>query len=195
MPLTREGARATIRLVQDPAEPLLSGDVDPATAGGLIRYRIWPARRHPLRAAFAFVLCLGAGYLTWFALGSWLWAGMVLAGTLAMSAILLLPTEVSLDGHTLNLHQLGTPRTWDLRSFRRIEVAGPRLPRVELCERPRFTPMDAVKAVTVPLPADPLVAEAALMHIRRWVGRMATGRFEIDDDHAPEDVVGGDIGG
>ncbi len=33
------------------AEPELAGDVAPGTSGGVIRYRIWPARRHPILAA------------------------------------------------------------------------------------------------------------------------------------------------
>jgi hypothetical protein len=43
----------------------------------------------------------------------------------------------------------------------------------------------------VPLPDDPAEAERALVHLRRWVGRQTTGRFEIDSDHAPEDNVEG----
>ena len=36
-----------------------------------------------------------------------------------------------LDGYTLHIRRLGSPRTWDLRRFRRIEVGTTALPRVD----------------------------------------------------------------
>lgn len=178
-----------MRGVQDAAEPHLAGDVTPGTTGGVIRYRIWPARRHPFRTAIAGLIALAATAGAWLAFSSFLWAGIAFLGVTSTLALFFFPTEVSLDGHSLHMRQLGSPRSWDLRSFRRMEVQKQPVPCVELRTRGRVGPMDAVRGVRLPLPADPISSENALIHVRKWVGRQPTGRFEIDDDHAPEDNV------
>ncbi len=175
--------------MQDAAEPHLAGDVRPATTGGVIRYRIWPARRHPFRTAIAGLLAVAATAGAWFAFSSVLWAGIAFLGVTSTLALFFFPTEVTLDGRSLHMRQFGTPRSWDLRSFRRMEVHKQPVPCVELRTRGRIGPMDAVRGIRLPLPADPISSENALIHVRKWVGRQPTGRFEIDDDHAPEDNV------
>ncbi|MGM0575321.1 MAG: hypothetical protein ACQEXJ_06285 [Myxococcota bacterium] len=176
--------------MQNAAESHLEGDVGPATTGGVIRYRIWPVRRHPMRTIVAALVPVGLAVATWLAFRSPLWATFVFLGAVAGLAPFFFPTDVTLDGHSLHIRQLGTPRIWDLRSFRRIEMCGEPLPRAELTSRARFTPLDSVDAVVVPMPDDPVDREVVVLHLRRWVGRQPTGRFEIDADHAPEDNVG-----
>lgn len=175
--------------MKDVAESHLEGDVSPGVAGGVIRYRLWPAKRRPFRAGLAAICVVGLTWLTWWAYASALWAALVFVGLTMAVALFLFPTEVALDGCTLHIKQLGSPRTWDLRQFRRIEVTTGVLPRVELGTRPRLSPMDSVKGVTVPLPDEEIMSREVLVHLRRWVGRTATGRFEIDSDHVPEDTV------
>ncbi len=171
------------------AKAQLAGDVSPRRAGGSIRYRIWPARRRPVLAVLALVLIGAAAVGTWYGVGSVLYAAVVFIGCAAGAALAFFPTEVSLDGHQLNMRQLGTPRTWDLRRYRRMEIIGEPLPRVELRFRGRLSPVDPVRAVIVPLPSARGDADAVIDHLREWVGRQVTGRFEIDDDHAPEDSI------
>lgn len=175
--------------MKDPAEAMLHGDVRPAVAGGVLRYRLWPAKRHPLWTALGVLAVGGATWATEWALGSWVWAAFVFLGAVATGALFLFPTEVGLDGSALHIRHLGTPRTYDLRRFRRMEVSGRQLRRVELTTRARFSPLDPVESVVIPLPEHAAAAESALVHLRRWVGRQPTGRFEIDSDHAPEDNV------
>lgn len=180
--------------MQDAAGPNLEGDVSPGTTGGCIRYRLWPARRHPVRAILLSALCVLATWGVWGEFHSVLYAAFAFVGTVTGVALFLFPTEVSLDGHQLNMRALGTPRTWDLRQFRRLEVSGKPLAHVELLKRQRLGALDKVAGVTIPLPADAEAAHEVTMHLRRWVGRQVTGRFEIDADHAPEDTVPADDG-
>jgi hypothetical protein len=111
------------------------------------------------------------------------WAVFVLIGVVLSAGVFFFPTEVALDSYTLHVRALGTPRTWDLRHFRRFEVSGEPWPRVELVKRTGF---DLLDNVTVPVPQAP---EAILDHLRVWVGRQPTGTFELDDDLVPEDNI------
>ncbi len=187
--MTLPAGGPTVADVKDAAESQLSGEVSPRTSGGVIRYRLWPAKRHPFRTLFAAGLVVAATVATWMSFTSWMWAAIVLLGLTLGTAVFLFPTEVALDGAALHVRQLGTPRIYDLREFVRLEVLGDLLPRVELCWRPGISPVDKVSSVTVPLPADRAMADKVLVHLRKWVARRQTGRFEIDVDHAPEDTV------
>ena len=109
------------------------------------------------------------------------WAGFVLIGAVLGAGLFFFPTEVSLDSHTLHVRAFGTPRTWDLRHFRRFEVSGAPLPRIELIKRSGF---DLLENMSFPVPAS---HEEILAHLRVWVGRTPTGSFEQDDDMVPED--------
>ncbi len=175
--------------MEEAAGPSLEGDVSPGTAGGCIRYRIWPARRHPLRAVLLSALCVLATWGVWTEFASVLYAGFVFVGAVTAVGLFLFPTEVSLDGHQLNMRALATPRTWDLRRFRRLEFSDKPLPHAALLKRQRLGALDKVAGITIPLPDDRDAAHEVKMHLRRWVGRQVTGRFEMDDDYAPEDTV------
>ena len=63
------------------------------------------------------------------------------------------------------------------------------LPRVDLTGRLRRKLFDRMRVVQLPLPSDAADAELVLAHVRRWVGRSPTGKFELDRDHAPQDNV------
>ena len=168
--------------VHKAAQAELEGVVDPATSGGLIRYRVWPARRQPLRLMAVVLACLGLTSGAALTAGTF-WAVFVLIGLILSAGVLLFPTEVALDSYTLHVRALGTPRTWDLRHFRRFEVSAQPWPRVELTKRTGFELLDNV---SIPLPQ---AHEAVLAHLRSWVGRQPTGTFELDDDLVPEDNV------
>jgi len=167
---------------QDAAEADLEGVVEPAHSGGLIRYRVWPARRHPLRALGALLVCVGATVGAAWVSGLF-WSVFVLIGTVLGAGLFFFPTEVSLDSYTLHVRAFGTPRTWDLRHFRRFEVSGAPMARVELIKRSGF---DLLENMNFPVP---LAHEAILEHLRVWVGRTPTGTFEMDDDLVPEDSL------
>jgi len=175
--------------VDDAAEARLEGDVAPRSSGGVIRYRIWPARRHPVRLTIVLALVTAATIGAATAFEAFYWPAVVALGLTAAAAPFFFPTEVCLDGPQLNMKSLGTPRVWDLRLLRRIEVSDDVLHRVELLPRARSSPMDRVKGVTVPMPGDRETADKVLVHLRRWVGRRETGRFSLDADHAPEDSL------
>lgn len=173
--------------MHDAAESRLQGDVAAKTTGGVIRYRVWPARRHRARLLLVLAVIVAATIGAATVFSSLYWALIVLVGLTAAATPFFFPTEVGLDGGRLNLRALGTPRVWDLREFRRLEVSDDVLKRVELLPRSLVAPMDRVQSVTVPLPDDEAVAELVLEHLRRWVGRRPTGTFRVDVDHAPED--------
>jgi len=173
----------------DAAESNLEGDVSPRTAHGSIRYRIWPARRHPIRALLFTALLVGATTWAWLAFETLLWPLVVFAGLTATGAIFFFPTLVALDGPTLNVRQFGLPRAWDLRDFKRMERSREILPRVELSVASGRGPMDRARGVTIPLPADEAVAERVTLHLQRWVSRRRSGVFELDADMVPEDHV------
>lgn len=174
--------RAVEGTAQDPAQAELEGVVEPATSGGLIRYRVWPARRHVGRLLLVAGLCLGVTAVVAVASGTF-WSVFVLIGVVLGAGVFFFPTEVALDSYTLNVRSFGTPRTWDLRHFRRFEVSGQPVSRVELITRTGF---DLLDNVTFPVPSS---HEAVLDHLRTWVGRTPTGTFELDDDMVPEDTV------
>lgn len=173
----------------DAAESHLEGDVSPGTASGLIRYRIWPARRHPFRTLlFAAAVIAATGYV-WTEYESLLWSGLVFGGLTLGGGLFLFPTLVALDGPALHIRQFGAPRTWDLREFCRLEVTDDLWRRVHINTRPTASPVDGIHGVSVPLPADRTTAEHVLLHLRRWVGRAESGHFELDGDHAPQDTL------
>lgn len=173
----------------DAARAELAGAVGAKVSGGVIRYRSWPARRHPLRLALAAAVVVGVTVLTAVLLKDVFWPTLVLVGCSLLAAAFFFPTEVALDGDRLVIRRLGQPQSFELRSFRRIEVAREMMSRVELLNRARLSPMDPVEGIVLPLPDDPVVADQVLVHLRRWVGRTPTGRFKIDIDHAPEDDI------
>lgn len=175
--------------MSDAAESKLAGDVSPSTSGGVIRYRIWPARRHPVRLVIAVAVVIGATVAAAIVFEGFFWAAVAFVGLTVSAAPFFFPTEVGLDGPNLNIRALGTPRMWDLRRFRRIELSQDVLPRVELLTRARLSPVDTLESVVVPLPEDKAVTDQVVVHLRRWVGRRETGRFAIDVDHAPEDTI------
>lgn len=167
-------------LVRHGAEAELEGVVALTRSGGVIRYRVWPAKRHPFRALFALIGCgVVSGAVLWSS--GLFWALFVTLGCVLSAVLFFMPTEVSLDSHTLNVRSLGTLRTWDLRHFRRFVLSGSPMARVELIKRSGF---DVLENMSFPLPSD---HEPILEHLRHWVGRTATGRFELDDDLVPED--------
>lgn len=170
----------------DAAESHLTGDVGARVSAGAIRYRIWPARRHPILATAGALVAIAATAATFHMYGFY-WALLVATGLILTSGMLLFPTLVSLDGPTLHIRHLGTPRTWDLKRFERIDVGGQPLRRVELGCSGASGPMDTVHSVRLPLPADSQTAEKILVHLRRWIARRQTGHFELDEDQAPED--------
>lgn len=172
---------------RDAAESELHGEVRAKTSGGVIRYRVWPARRHPVRLVIAAAIAVGGAVAVGLGLEDGFWATVTFVGLAFVSAAFFFPTEVALDGATLVLRHLGTPRSYDLRHFRRIERAQDMVPRVELLPRARISPMDTLHGVVIPLPDDKAMAEQVLFHLARWVGKTPTGRFVIDVDHAPED--------
>ena len=135
------------------------------------------------------LVILGLAWATYHQLGSLLWAAVVLVGTTAGAGMLFVPTEVMLDGYHLNMRAMNLARTWDLRRFRKLEVSGGVLPRVDLTGRLRRKMFDRMRVVQLPLPSDAADAELVLAHVRRWVGRSPTGKFELDRDHAPQDNV------
>ncbi len=173
----------------DAAESKLEGDVSPQTAHGSIRYRIWPARRHPVRALLFSALLVGATAWAWVAFETLLWPLVVFVGLTATGAIFFFPTLVALDGPTLNVRQFGLPRSWDLRDFKHMERSRDILPRVELSVAPGRGPMDRARGVTIPLPGDAATAERVTLHLQRWVSRRRSGVFELDADMVPEDHV------
>ena len=179
--------------MSDAAESKLAGDVSPSTTGGVIRYRIWPARRHPVRLAIALALVVGATVGTVVVFHEFFWAAVVFVGLTVAAAPFFFPTLVGLDGPTLNVRALGTPRVWNLGRFQRLEISQDVLPRVELMTRARLSPVDTLESVVVPLPEDKAVADQVVVHLRRWVGRRPTGRFASDVDHAPEDSLEPDV--
>ncbi|MFT7583090.1 MAG: hypothetical protein ACI9MR_004776, partial [Myxococcota bacterium] len=121
-----------VAAVNDAAESELEGDVLAKVSGGVVRYRIWPAKRRPLRSALisGVVAAATAGTAVW--LGGLYWAVIVGLGLTVVAAPFFFPTEVALDGHQLNIRRLGTVRVWDLRMFQRIEVSREPMLRVEL---------------------------------------------------------------
>lgn len=173
----------------DAAESELAGEVRAKTSGGVIRYRVWPARRRPLRLIIAAVLVLGGTIAVGFLLRNAFWAAIAFLGLSFVSAAFFFPTEVALDGANLVIRQLGTPRSYDLRQFRRIERAQDMVPRVELLPRARLSALDTLQGVVIPLPNDPAMCEGVLFHLGRWVGKTPTGRFVIDVDLVPEDAI------
>lgn len=173
----------------DAAESNLEGDVSPRTAHGAIRYRIWPARRHPIRTLLFTALLVGATTWAWVAFETLLWPLVVFTGLTATGAIFFFPTLVALDGPTLNVRQFGLPRAWDLRDFKRMERSRDILPRVELSVAAGRGPMDRARGVTIPLPGDVATAERVTLHLQRWVSRRRSGVFELDADMVPEDHV------
>jgi len=175
--------------VNDAAESKLDGDVSPSTTGGVIRYKIWPARRHPVRLVVAVAIVVGATVATVIVFGEFFWALVVAIGLTVAAAPFFFPTLVGLDGPTLNVRALGTPRVWNLGRFQRIEISQDVLSRVELLTRARLSPVDTLESVVIPLPEDKAVADQVVVHLRRWVGRRPTGRFGMDADHAPEDSL------
>lgn len=176
----------------DAAESELKGEVGMKASGGAIRFRVWPARHHPGRVVVALAVVVGATVAVGFLMANAFWAAIAFVGMAFLSAAFFFPTEVAFDGPMLVIRHLGTPRSYDLRKYRRIERTSEMVPRVEVLSRARLSPMDAVDGVVVPLPDDVALAEGVMTHLRRWVGRTPTGRFKIDIDLAPEDSVEGD---
>ena len=173
----------------DAAQPFLEGAVRPESSGGVIRYRLWPLKRHPLRSTLLVLVVIATVWGAWMVTQDWLWAGIAAVGCISGIGVGLFPTEVSLDSYRLNVRHAVFMRTWDLRRFRRMEVDTSVVPRVEFTRRARLNPIDRVRSVVLPLPSDELDAQLVVDHLRQFVGRQITGQFELDADLAPEDNV------
>lgn len=173
----------------DAARPELAGDVAAKSSGGVVRYRIWPARRHPLRLVVVVAFVVGATVLAAIVLQNAFWAAVVFVGLAFLASAFFFPTEVALDGDRLVIRRLGQPQSYELRRFRRMIVSEDVLARVELLRHARLSPMDPLDGIVVPLPDHPATSAQVLSHLQRWVGRTPTGRFAIDIDHAPEDEL------
>ena len=157
--------------VSDAAESELSGEVSLQTTGGVIRYRSWPARRHKVMTALALCVLLAACGAAYIAFDSWLWAGFIFLGLGATGALFLFPTEVAVDGPWLHIRHLSSPRSYDLRSMRRIEVSGDLFQRVELGRDSGLSALDTVRGVLLPLPADTAARKRVLDHLRHFVAK------------------------
>lgn len=185
-------ARPATARGDDAAEARLRGNVAAKFSGGpggVLRYRIWPAKRHRARLAIAVGVVVGGTAVAAYLLANVFFAGVVFLGLTFLALPFFFPTEVALDGTSLVVRQLGTPRSHDLRTFRRLEIFSVGLPRVELMTRARLSPLDPLEGILVPLPDDAATQAQVIAHLRRWVGRPPTGRFELDVDQAPEDSV------
>ena len=157
--------------MSEAAESELSGEVSPRTSGGVIRYRSWPARRHKALTALALLVIFGASAAAYIAFDSLLWASFVFFGLAATGALFLFPTEVALDGPSLHIRHLGSPRSYDLREMRRLEVSGDFFQWVELGKESGLNPLDTVRGVNLPLPASAEARERVLGHLRHFVAK------------------------
>lgn len=158
-------------------------------SGGVIRYRVWPAKRHPVAAILVAILTIGATVLTVEQTDSYLLASYVFVGLVLTAGLFFFPNHVAFDSYMLHRRAYGIPRTWDLRSFRRMEVSRGPLPHLELLTHDASPLMAQVRSVIVALPPRTEDAERVVEHARSWLGKRPTGQFELDDDHAPEDAV------
>ena len=157
--------------VSEAAESELSGEVSPRTSGGVIRYRSWPARRHKLLTLLSLLLLLGVSAAAHVAFESLLWASFVFLGLGATGALFLFPTEVALDGPSLHIRHLGSPRSYDLREMRRMEVSGDLFQRVELGKELGISALDTVRGVILPLPSSAEARDRVLGHLRHFVAK------------------------
>jgi len=172
----------------DAARSELAGDVAAKASGGVIRYRVWPARRHPLRLA-CISLTVVAATIAAAILTTAFWALIVFIGFAFVVSTFFFPTEVTLDGDHVIIRRLGQTHIHELRQYRRIERSEDVVDRVELLRHARISPLDPIEGLIVPLPEHAAMAERVLQHLARWVGRTPTGRFAIDVDLAPEDSL------
>ena len=158
-------------VVSEAAESELSGEVSPRTSGGVIRYRSWPARRHKVLTTLALILLFGLSVAAYIGFGSLLWASIVFLGLAATGALFLFPTEVALDGPSLHIRHLASPRSYDLREMRRMDVLGDFFQWVELGKDPGLSPLDAVRGVMLPLPTTVDARARVLGHLRYFVAK------------------------
>jgi hypothetical protein len=156
---------------------------------GVFRYRVWPAKRHPVAAILTAVLTVAATALTVEQTGSTLWASYVFVGLVLTAGLFFFPNHIAFDGYMLHRRAYGFPRTWDLRRFRKMEVSTGPVAHVELKTHATSPIVSHIKSVIVALPPNSSDAEQVVAHIRRWIGKRPTGSFELDEDHAPQDVV------
>ncbi len=82
--------------------------------------------------------------------GGW-FAVLAVAGVGALAA-LLFPTEVLVDGGQLVVRQLGTPRSYALSEFVRLEVVSDVIARVELSRETDGGPLASARTLALPLP-------------------------------------------
>ena len=157
--------------MSEAAESELSGEVSPRSSGGVIRYRSWPASRHKILTAMALLILLSLSAAAHVAFDSLLWASFVFLGLGATGALFLFPTEVALDGPSLHIRHLGSPRSYDLREMRRMEVSGDFFKRVELGKEAGISALDTVRGVTLPLPSKIESRDRVLGHLRHFVGK------------------------
>jgi hypothetical protein len=167
--------------------PEVNSEARTAFGAGVIRYRTWPARRHPWRLVAVAVVAVGVATAVALAWGNAWWALIAGLGLVGATAPFFFPTEVAIDGARLSVRQLGMPREYDLRQFRRVEVVTDVVTRAELSTGALHSPLEAVHAMGLPLPHAAHERDQVVTHLRRWVGRRPTGQFRLDDDHAPED--------
>jgi hypothetical protein len=151
------------------AQAELQGEVLPRHAGDIIRYRVWFPVRYPVWTTLAGSFVVLSTSATWFYTGALFWSGLVGLGLTLSFALLLFPTEVTLDGQALHLRHLWHPRTWDLRDFHRLTVNENPLRRIVLHARSHLDPRAHMDQVVVPLPHAPYAAEAVVSHIRQRI--------------------------
>ena len=167
--------------------PDVDNEARAAFGAGVIRYRVWPARRHPWRLVAVAVVAIAVATAVALAWGNAWWALIAGMGLVGATVPFFFPTEVAIDGARLSVRQLGMPREYDLRRFRRVEVVSDVVTRAELSSGELHSPLGAVHAMGLPLPHATVERDQVVTHLRRWVGRRPTGQFRLDDDHVPED--------
>ena len=156
---------------QEPIGDAGSGARGTVAGGGALRYRIWPARLHPLRTTAA--LLVGGAVAGFGArlLGGGGWYAVLGLGVVGALAALLFPTEVVVDGAQLVVRQLGTPRSYVLSDFARLEVVSDVVARAELSREGEGDPLEAARTLPLPLPEEPAARARLLALLEAGLGR------------------------
>jgi hypothetical protein len=87
-------------------------------------------------------------------LGGGGWFAVLAVAVVGALAALLFPTEVIVDGGQLVVRQLGTPRSYALSEFVRLEVVSDVVARVELSRDADGAPLASARTVALPLPEE-----------------------------------------
>lgn len=169
------------------ADPEPTSETPAMASGGVIRYRLWMARQHPIRFSFLAVLALALAAGVGFSDANIFWSFMALLALALTAAMFFFPSLVTLDGPTLIVRRLGLPQTHDLRHFESVRFVHDLMGKAELIPMDRPAPMNAFRSLTIPLPSQEAVAAKVQAHLNYWVGRRVTGQFEWDLDQIPEE--------